>query len=84
MEKSEREALAVDIARRVRLIACQAVPKSFLDELAEGMQQSVQLFTKRSNSYAIMRTRVYQGALHVEFEINNNPVARLRFDEGIG
>jgi hypothetical protein len=81
MDKRERELLAADIARRVRLLCVQQLPKSVLDLMRESQYWQYPLYAINPPNAGSMRMIKRAGALHIEFEIDGNTVAWFRFDE---
>jgi len=80
MTRAEREALAVDIARRVRTISVQPVPDEFLDMLSPQQQQTM-LYTKCPPNQAWTKVSIDgAGSLVFEFMVNNERVHCIRFD----
>lgn len=81
MDRAEREALAIDIARRVRTIAVQPIPHEFLDALAPNSVISQALYTKYGRDDCRVQMRVDgAGSLELEFTMNNRRVLLARFD----
>jgi hypothetical protein len=82
MDKAEREALAVDIARRVRLLTVQTVPKELIDAIVYPVVQTYTVYGTGSNAYISMILEVKKDSIHITFQKNADIVARFRFDAG--
>lgn len=81
MERKEREALAADIALRVRTFAVHPLPDEFFEALNPNQDQQITLYGKSTSGQAWIRVRVDGvGSVVLEFFLNGNLIQRVRLD----
>jgi hypothetical protein len=80
MDEREREELALDIARRVRLVCVQEAPKELLDALQPGSRYQHPLYTNGPQQ-VVVEYEVRADALHITFTMNGSyRMLHLRLD----
>lgn len=87
MNKTERQELAIDIARRVRLYCVQPLARELLDALSPGQyfRFSLDAMLDRekvspATYLAVDLTTSRTGSLEFVFYLNDQIVQRVRFD----